>query len=227
MLYLKKCTYPWHGTVWLGVAPEVQRFGVGKRLFQSFQDLMVEDGCRIIMIDTQADNLPARKFFERAGFGSLESHVYFSKVVGPEDVIDSEEMICRQPSFTDGESPPSSTFNNAILAAAVKSKRCTHRARKPGGFKVTRLFRFKRSHSVLETATIDDRLDDLTKNCAAADSSGRKEDELYTYRAVGTNGGRERQEQCTGKKGKASSARCSKRLRQKATEDSKKSKQET
>lgn len=59
----------------------MQRFGVGKRLFQAFHDLMVEDGCRIIMIDTQADNVPARKFFERAGFGSLESHVYFRYVL--------------------------------------------------------------------------------------------------------------------------------------------------
>jgi len=79
-------------TVWLGVAPEVQRFGVGKRLFNAFHDLMVEDGCRIIMIDTQADNVPARKFFERAGFGSLESHVYFRYVKSRLSVVAEQQQ---------------------------------------------------------------------------------------------------------------------------------------
>jgi ribosomal protein S18 acetylase RimI-like enzyme len=40
----------------------------------------MDEGCRIMLADTQADNEPARRFFERAGFGSLEQHVYFSKV---------------------------------------------------------------------------------------------------------------------------------------------------
>ncbi len=108
--------------VWLGVAPEVQRFGVGKRLFNAFKELMEEEGSRIIMIDTQADNLPARRFFERAGFGSLEQHVYFSKTLGPDDEIASEERVVRQNSAGSG---------------------------KPQGFKVTRLVRFKRSHSLM------------------------------------------------------------------------------
>ena len=53
--------------VWLGVAPEVQSLGVGRRLFTEFYDVMVSEGARIIMCDTQADNMPARNFFERAG----------------------------------------------------------------------------------------------------------------------------------------------------------------
>jgi ribosomal protein S18 acetylase RimI-like enzyme len=65
---------------------------VGKRLFNAFHDLMVEDGCRIIMIDTQADNVPARKFFERAGFGSLESHVYFRYVLSQLSVVGKQQQ---------------------------------------------------------------------------------------------------------------------------------------
>lgn len=136
---------------------------------------MVEDGCRIIMIDTQADNVPARKFFERAGFGSLESHVYFryvrgpvlfccsygrigsthdystlsssslssffvtcsppthpplppshslflySKQLGPEDLIASEERVFRQASLTILESSSSSSSTSTTALATAKA----------------------------------------------------------------------------------------------------------
>lgn len=38
------------------------------------------------MVDTQADNEPARRFFERAGFGSVEKHVYFSLDLTPDHI---------------------------------------------------------------------------------------------------------------------------------------------
>lgn len=33
---------------------------------------MVENGCRLLLCDTQADNMPARNFFERTGFSNIE-----------------------------------------------------------------------------------------------------------------------------------------------------------
>jgi hypothetical protein len=133
--------------VWLGVDPSVQRFGVGKRLFTAFKELMEEDGCRIIMIDTQESNVPARRFFERAGFGSLESHVYFSKALCSDDAIASEERVLRQSSSS---LPSESPLRPGATATSTTSTATTAKSKKAGGVKVSRLFRFKRAHSLLD-----------------------------------------------------------------------------
>ncbi|MGA1839804.1 MAG: N-acetyltransferase family protein [bacterium] len=64
--------------VWLGVADDYQRFGVAEKLFNNFLELMLEEGVRILMADTEADNKPALKFFRKMGFDKSEEHVYLS-----------------------------------------------------------------------------------------------------------------------------------------------------
>jgi len=64
--------------VWLGVLPEYQRSGVAARLFNQLKDLMIRRGVRIIIVDTEADNLSALHFFRRMGFGKPEEHIYLS-----------------------------------------------------------------------------------------------------------------------------------------------------
>ncbi|MFH1135552.1 MAG: GNAT family N-acetyltransferase [Pseudomonadota bacterium] len=64
--------------VWLGVAPEYQKYGVGGKLFSHFKELVVKDGVRIILVDTEADNIPALKFFRKLGFGRPVEHIYLS-----------------------------------------------------------------------------------------------------------------------------------------------------
>ena len=64
--------------VWLGVAEDYQRFRVAEKLFGSFLELMLEEGVRILMVDTEADNKPALKFFRKMGFDKSEEHVYLS-----------------------------------------------------------------------------------------------------------------------------------------------------
>ncbi len=39
---------------------------------------MKEQGVRMIIIDTSADNLPAIRFFEKQGFGNIQEHVYMT-----------------------------------------------------------------------------------------------------------------------------------------------------
>ena len=63
---------------WLGVAPDVQQYGVGDKLFHHFKDLVERDGVRIILVDTEADNIPALKFFRKHGFGRPVEHIYLS-----------------------------------------------------------------------------------------------------------------------------------------------------
>ena len=63
---------------WLGVEPEYQRQGVAKKLFKSFMDLMLENGVRMLQVDTEADNLAALYFFRKMGFGNPQQHIYLS-----------------------------------------------------------------------------------------------------------------------------------------------------
>jgi len=64
--------------VWLGVEPELHRFGIATKLFREIRDAMLEEGVRIVFIDTEADNTDALKFFSRMGFGKPEEHLYLS-----------------------------------------------------------------------------------------------------------------------------------------------------
>ncbi|MBD3263767.1 MAG: GNAT family N-acetyltransferase [Candidatus Omnitrophica bacterium] len=64
--------------VWLGVAEDYQRMGVAQKLFNRFRDKMEEDRIRILLIDTQADNLAAIKFFKKQGFSDPTEHVYLA-----------------------------------------------------------------------------------------------------------------------------------------------------
>ena len=64
--------------LWLGVLPEFQRIGIAERLFYRFKAIMLHDGVRILVVDTEADNVPAIRFFERQGFGNPQEHVYLS-----------------------------------------------------------------------------------------------------------------------------------------------------
>ena len=75
-------TYGW--LLWLGTSPTFQGQGVAGRLFRAFRNLMVENGCRILIVDTEADNLPALKFFEKAGFDDKQEHIYLSMNIDEE-----------------------------------------------------------------------------------------------------------------------------------------------
>jgi ribosomal protein S18 acetylase RimI-like enzyme len=64
--------------VWLGVVPEHQRGGIAARLFNQLKELMVRQGVRMVIVDTEADNLSALHFFRKMGFGKPEEHIYLS-----------------------------------------------------------------------------------------------------------------------------------------------------
>ena len=64
--------------VWLGVRSGIQQGGVGSRLFKEIRHRMKEQGVRMMIIDTSADNQPAVRFFKKQGFGDIQEHVYMS-----------------------------------------------------------------------------------------------------------------------------------------------------
>jgi ribosomal protein S18 acetylase RimI-like enzyme len=64
--------------IWLGVHPDVQHHGVAEKLFQKFKELMIEQGIRMLLVDTAAENLAALRFFRKQGFGHPRQHIYLT-----------------------------------------------------------------------------------------------------------------------------------------------------
>lgn len=77
---VKKHHSPWkYGyLVWLGVRRDIQKGRVGSRLFNEIKRRMVEQGVRMMIIDTSADNKAAVNFFQKQGFADIQEHVYMS-----------------------------------------------------------------------------------------------------------------------------------------------------
>jgi ribosomal protein S18 acetylase RimI-like enzyme len=65
--------------VWLGVDPAYGNAGVGGKLLADLTERFIEQGARMLLVDTEADNDRALKFFARNGFGHPRPHVFLSK----------------------------------------------------------------------------------------------------------------------------------------------------
>ncbi|MEW6440374.1 MAG: GNAT family N-acetyltransferase [bacterium] len=77
---IRKSRSAWHygHLVWLGVDPAFQRNDVSTKLFNNFRDQLLEMGVRMVLVDTEADNLPALHFFRKIGFGNPQEHIYLT-----------------------------------------------------------------------------------------------------------------------------------------------------
>lgn len=64
--------------VWIGVRPGIQKCGAGDRLFAAIKQRMVDQGVRMIVIDTDADNEAGIQFFKKQGFDNTQKHVYMT-----------------------------------------------------------------------------------------------------------------------------------------------------
>jgi ribosomal protein S18 acetylase RimI-like enzyme len=64
--------------VWIGVQPGLQKCGAGNLLFDEIKERMQEQGVRMIIIDTDADNEAGINFFKKQGFDNIQQHVYMT-----------------------------------------------------------------------------------------------------------------------------------------------------
>ncbi len=64
--------------VWLGVRGELHKQRIGDKLFREISRRMKEMGARIIIVDTDAENEAAIRFFKKQGFGHPQKHVYMT-----------------------------------------------------------------------------------------------------------------------------------------------------
>lgn len=65
--------------VWLGVSPDMKRSGVGTRILNRLTELFIEDGARMMLVDTAMENRGAIDFFRRQGFGHELEHLYLTR----------------------------------------------------------------------------------------------------------------------------------------------------
>ncbi len=64
--------------VWMGVDRDYAGRGIGQMLFGEFRKRMEDAGARMLLVDTQADNDPAIRFFTKLGFSNPIDHVYMT-----------------------------------------------------------------------------------------------------------------------------------------------------
>ena len=66
---------------WIGVSPEYQRFNLGERLYNRLEDILEEDGVRMVIADTEAGNEKAIEFMKAMGFSVRAEHVWLAKTL--------------------------------------------------------------------------------------------------------------------------------------------------
>lgn len=86
-------TYGW--VLWLGVDPDIGRSGIASRLLDRITERFEEEGVRILIADTDPQNEPAVRFFEKRGFGHPRSHVYLSKNLSKEARLDKGTPVLK------------------------------------------------------------------------------------------------------------------------------------
>ena len=66
---------------WIGVDQEHQRSNLGQRLYRRLEDRLEEEGVRMVIADTDADNEKAISFFKALGFSIRSDHVWMAKTL--------------------------------------------------------------------------------------------------------------------------------------------------
>ena len=66
---------------WIGIDDPYQRTNLGSRLYRRLEDTFRENGVRMIIADTEADNKQAVFFFESLGFTMANQHVWLAKTL--------------------------------------------------------------------------------------------------------------------------------------------------
>ena len=66
---------------WIGVDETYQRTKLGLRLYRRLEERLREDGVRMVIADTEAENKDAIGFFREMGFSLSRKHVWLAKTL--------------------------------------------------------------------------------------------------------------------------------------------------
>ena len=87
--FILATTYEKEGTAWkhygyiawMGVDEEYQRLDLGKRLYKKLEEELLEEGVRMVIADTDGDNVQAIGFFKKIGFSPRSEHIWLAKTL--------------------------------------------------------------------------------------------------------------------------------------------------
>ena len=66
---------------WIGVDEGFQRTNLGQRLYNKIEDTFQKKGARMVMADTDAENLGALAFLNAMGLSARAQHVWLAKTI--------------------------------------------------------------------------------------------------------------------------------------------------
>jgi ribosomal protein S18 acetylase RimI-like enzyme len=66
---------------WIGVDEAFQRTKLGLRLYRELEKRLMEDGVRMVIADTEAENEEAIAFFKESGFSLSSQHTWLAKTL--------------------------------------------------------------------------------------------------------------------------------------------------
>jgi len=75
---------------WIGVDDAFQRTNLGYRLYRKLEQIWKRNGVRMVIADTDAENLPAISFFKSIGFADSSQHVWLVKTIRKPNSENSE-----------------------------------------------------------------------------------------------------------------------------------------
>jgi ribosomal protein S18 acetylase RimI-like enzyme len=75
----RKSAWSYGYLTWLAVDPTLKRQGIATRLVDAITETFIRAGARMMIVDTDAENAAAIKFFRRHDFRNEDRHVYLSK----------------------------------------------------------------------------------------------------------------------------------------------------
>lgn len=79
MLEKRRSAWVYGYLVWLGVDPTLGRRGIAARLLKRLTHQFIENGARMLLVDTDPENHPAVSFFKKQGFGNEREHVFLTR----------------------------------------------------------------------------------------------------------------------------------------------------
>ena len=75
----RKSAWRYGYLTWLAVDPGLKRSGVASELLDAITEAFIQAGARMMIVDTDAENEAAIRFFKKNEFANEQSHVYLSK----------------------------------------------------------------------------------------------------------------------------------------------------
>ncbi len=107
--------------VWLGVEPAFARAGLGARLFRLLRQRMEQEGVRMILVDTEAGNEAALRFFRKLGFTNPHEHVFLSLNLSTPKRRNGAEAAASTASASSSTSSSTSSSSSSSSSSSTSS----------------------------------------------------------------------------------------------------------